>query len=169
MTSEYMGATINFEGLDVDNAEFFRHCGNHQLHLQACDDCGLKRYPPTSACPFCASPKATWKPVEGIGTLYSYGEVHHAIIPSFREHTPYMLLLVELDEQKDIPAEYDGLRLQGNLVTPDGELAPPALVEQAGIGTRLRIVYRDLGDGFAMPQWTIDESVTDNTGWRYPD
>ena len=167
-TSEYMGTAVNFSEVDKENVEFFRHCGNHDLHLQCCVDCGLKRYPPTTACPFCSCLESTWKPVAGVGTLYSYGEVHHAILPAFREYTPYMLLLVELDEQKDNPNEFDGLRLQGNLVSPEGQLAPPELVEKAGIGTRLRIVYHDLGGGFALPQWTIDESVEQNKGWRYP-
>jgi uncharacterized protein len=166
--SEYLGMEVRFDDLDRENTEFFRFCGAHQLHLQRCDNCGLKRYPPTTACPFCASPDSTWQPVEGLGTLYSYGEVHHAILPVFRQFTPYLLLLVELDEQRDAPAEFDGLRLQGNLVTADGEMAPAEMVEQVGIGSRLRIVYRDIGNGFALPQWMLDETADQPEVWRYP-
>ena len=60
------------------------------------------------------------------------------------------------------------MRLQGNLVTASGDMAPPDLVEKAGIGTRLRIVYNDLGGGFAMPQWMIDEDSAQPDPWRYP-
>ena len=107
-------------------------------------------------------------PVAGKGTVYSYGEVHHAIQPVFREFAPYLLLLVELDEQRDIPSEYDGLRLQANLVDAEGNLANQALVRQVGIGTHLKVVFVDLGDGLALPQWTIDEEATQpETPWRY--
>jgi uncharacterized protein len=166
---EYLGMAVHFDDMDRENVEFYRHCGAHQLHLQQCDDCGHKRYPPTTACPFCSSPNATWQPVAGKATLYSYGEVHHAIIPVFRRFTPYLILLAELDEQRDTPNEFDGLRLQGNLVTAAGDLAPPEMVAGVGIGTRLRVVYKDLGAGFALPQWTIDEQAVQPTPWRYPD
>jgi hypothetical protein len=79
-----------------------------------------------------------------------------------------MLLLVELDEQKDEPAEYDGLRLQANLATADGDLAPPELVKQVGIGTRVKVVFKDIGDGIAMPLWTVDGDAEQPTPWRYP-
>ena len=116
------------------------------------------------------SPEYNWKPMSGKGHVYSYAEIHHAIQPAFREHTPYALLLVELDEQKDQPNEYDGLRLNGNLVTNDGVLAPPDLVAQIGIGSRVRVIMNDLGEGIALPQWVLDDSVKQPENvWRYPD
>jgi len=165
---EYLGMPVHFDDLDRENEALFRFCGQGELRLQQCSACHLKRYPPTTACPFCSHPDSTWQPVAGKGTLYSYGEVHHAIQGAFRQHTPYLLLLVELDEQRDTPNAFDGLRLQGNLVTPAGELAPPELVARAGIGTRLTVVFTDLGDGYAMPQWTIDEAADTGACWRYP-
>ncbi len=75
---------------------------------------------------------------------------------------------MELDEQRNTPGEDDGLRLQGNLVTPEGELGSVDLIERVGIGTRLRIVYKDLGGEFALPQWTIDEEAEQPEPWRYP-
>ena len=108
---EYLGMPLVINELEHDYREFFGYCAKHDLHLQNCDDCKMFRYPPTTACPFCASPKATWKPVEGKGTLYSYGEIHHAIQPVFRQYSPYMLLLVELDTQKGKPGEFDGVAL----------------------------------------------------------
>ena len=169
MEGSYLGMPVHLDDLDRENTDFFKLCGGHQLHLQQCDDCGLKRYPPTTACPFCSSPNATWKPVNGRGTLYSYGEVHHAIQPVFKEYAPYLLLLVELNEQRDNPNEFDGLRLQGNLVTPEGRLASQELVRSVGIGTQLKVVYVDMGDGLALPQWTVDdEAEQPENPWRYP-
>ncbi len=167
---EYLGMPVAIDDLDKENQAFYVHCGNHQLHLQVCDDCDLMHYPTTTSCPFCGSPDYHWKPVSGKGTLYSYAEVHQAIQPLFKEFTPYLLMLVELDEQKDKPCEYDGLRMNANLVTPEGDMAPPELVRQVGIGTRLRIVYKDIGDGMALPLWTVDEEAEQpQEPWRYPE
>ena len=128
------------------------------------------RFPPTTACPFCAHPDATWEPVSGRGVVYSYGEVHHAIQGAFKPHLPYMLLLVELDEQRNHPNEYDGLRVQGNLATADGLLAPPELVAEVGIGTQVKVIFQDMGDGIAMPLWVVDQDVEQPAQpWRYPD
>lgn len=168
LRGEYLGMPIAIGDLDAQNQAFYRYCGAHDLHLQRCGRCDLLRYPPTTACPFCSSPEAVWMPVEGRGTVYSYGEVHHAIQPAFRAFAPYLLLLVELDIQRGVPGEFDGLRMTANLATPEGELAPPELVRQVGIGTRVRIVYRDVGEGLAVPLFAIDETVEQPAPWRYP-
>ena len=103
--ADYLGMALSIDDLDGDNIAYFKHCSDHQFHLQKCDECHLLRYPPTSGCPWCASPKATWTPVEGRGEVHSYEEVHHAIQPAFKGHTPYMVLLVDLDTQKGKPTE----------------------------------------------------------------
>jgi uncharacterized protein len=166
--AEYLGMPLSVDDLDIENLEYFRHCAEHNFHLQACTQCGLLRYPPTTACPWCATLESRWTPVEGKGAVHSYTEVHHAIQPAFRAHTPYLILLVDLDTQKGKPSEVEALRVVGNLVTADGGFAPPELVRQVGIGTRVRMVFSDVGPGFALPQWTIDETVPQPTPWRYP-
>ena len=77
--AEYLGMGLTVDDLDVENLEYFRHCAEHDFHLQACAQCGRLRYPPTTACPWCATLESTWKKVEGRGTVHSYSEVHHAI------------------------------------------------------------------------------------------
>lgn len=169
-TGTYLDMPVEISDLDQENLAFYHYCAQGELRLQQCAACNLKRYPPTTACPFCAHPESVWTLVGGRGTIYSYGEVHHAIQPAFRAHSPYLLLLVELDEQQDIPAPYDGLRLTGNLATPDGELAPPEAVAEVGIGTRVRVVFKSIGAEIALPLWTVDESaVQPDPPWRYPD
>ena len=108
-----------------------------------------------------------WVSVEGRGTVHSYTEVHHAIQPAFKQYTPYLVLLVELDTQSGIPSKEAGLRVVGNLVRLDGVLAPKAEVERVGIGTRVRMVFTDVAPGLALPQWTIDEIAAGGTPWRY--
>ena len=169
LSGEYLGMPVLIDDLDKDNQAFYRYCGQNELRVQECLDCRLKRLPPTSACPFCASERVQWSPVSGRGTVYSYGEVHHAIQGAFRSHVPYHLLLVELDEQKDIPNQYDGLRLQGNLAEVDGSLATSETVKRVGIGTRVKVSFKQMGDQIAMPLWVIDEDSTQpEPPWRYP-
>jgi uncharacterized OB-fold protein len=164
----YLGMSLSLDDLDGENVAYFKYCAAHDFHLQKCDDCHLLRYPPTTACPWCASPKATWTAVEGKGEVHSYGEVHHAIQPAFKAHTPYLILVVDLDTQKGQPSEYEALRVVGNLTTADGTLAASEAVRRVGIGTRVRMVYCDVGDGLSLPQWTIDnEAKQPDKPWRY--
>jgi uncharacterized OB-fold protein len=168
ITANYLGMPLDISGLDTENLEYFRHCAAHAFHLQACSACNLIRYPPTTACPWCASPDARWIPVDGRGTVHSYTEVHHAIQPAFKNHTPYLILMVDLDTQKGVPSPEEAIRVVGNLATPDGVLAPPDMVRKVGIGTRVRMVFSDVAPGLALPQWTIDEAAPPATPWRYP-
>ena len=71
----YLGMSLDINDLDVENLAFFKHCAAHDFHLQKCCACGLLRYPPTTACPWCAHPKSEWTKVEGKGAVHSYTEV----------------------------------------------------------------------------------------------
>jgi len=168
--AEYLGMSLQIDDVDHENLEYFRHCAAHGFHLQRCEDCALLRYPPTTACPWCASPRAHWTPVEGRGSVHSYTEVHHAIQPQFKPFTPYLVLLVDLDTQNGQPTPHEALRVVGNLVTPDGHLAPPEDVARIGIGSRVRMVFTDVTEGLALPQWTPDAGAAQPARpWRYPD
>ncbi|MGZ5905588.1 MAG: Zn-ribbon domain-containing OB-fold protein [Reyranella sp.] len=101
------------------------------------------------------------------GTVHSYTEVYHAIQQAFKQYTPYLVLLVELDTQSGMPTKEAGLRVIGNLTRPDCVLAPRSEVERVGIGARVRMVFTDVAPGLALPQWTIDETAAGGTPWRY--
>jgi uncharacterized OB-fold protein len=166
--ADYLGMPLSLDDLDVENRAYFQHCAEHKFHLQACAKCQLLRYPPATACPWCMAPESQWVPVDARGAVHSYTEVHHAIQPAFRKHTPYMVLLVDLDTQKGKPSPDEALRVMANLTTPDGTLAPPEVVKTVGIGTRVRMVFSDVAPGLALPQWTIDETATQPARpWRY--
>ena len=53
--------------------------------------------------PWCSGAESEWVAVEGRGTVHSYTEVHHAIQPAFKQHLPYLVLVVELDTQESRP------------------------------------------------------------------
>ena len=82
---------------------------------------------------------------------------------------PYLLLLVDLNTQKGAPTEHEALRVAGNLMTADGEFAPPEMIKSVGIGTRVKMIFVQVADGFALPHWVIDGDATQpETPWRYP-
>ena len=54
--------------------------------------------------------------MSGKGTIYSYEIIVHAIQAGFREIAPYAVVVVELDEQRGVPTEHEGLRLVANLL-----------------------------------------------------
>jgi len=167
ISAQYLGMPLEINDLDHENLDYFAYCAKHEFRLQRCAACKLLRYPPGPACPWCAGPDSEWVPVKGRGTVHSYTEVHHAIQPAFKQHTPYLVLLVELDTQCGVPTKEEGLRVVGNLVRPDRVLAPQADVERVGIGSRVRMVFTDIAPGLALPQWTIDETADGGTPWRY--
>jgi uncharacterized protein len=166
---DYMGMTLTIDDLDGENRDFFRHCADRDFRLQRGKKSGLLRYPPTTACPWTSDRESEWVSVEGRGTVHSYAEVHHPIQPAFREKVPYMVILADLDTQKGEPSEHEALRVAGNLMTAKGEFAPPEMIKRVGIGTRVKLVYVDVTEEFALPHWTIDEDAEQpENPWRYP-
>ena len=169
LQGEYLGMRLTIEDVDKENLAFFSYCAQGDFRLQKGKKSGLLRYPPTTACPWTRDREYEWVSVEGKGTVHSYVEVHHAIQPAFRAHVPYMILLVDLDTQKGEPSEHEALRVAGNLLTADGEFAPPEVIKKVGIGTRVRMIFKKVSEGFALPHWTIDEEADQPANpWRYP-
>ena len=51
--------------------------------------------------------------------------------------------------------------------SPDS--APPEMIRKVGIGTRVRMIFKKVSEGFALPHWTIDEAAEQPANpWRYP-
>ena len=71
--------------------------GRHDFHLQRCTACDLLRYPPTTGLPLVQPSRRGLDAGRGRGTVHSYAEVHHPIQPAFKDHLPYLILIVELD------------------------------------------------------------------------
>lgn len=162
---QHRGMTLLIPDNDTEWKEYFSYARQHRLMLRRCAACGLLRYPPMHACPWCMDLGWTWQEVSGRGTIYSYEVVVHAIQPGFKELTPYVVVLVELDEQRGAPTPDEALRIIGNLVRPDGTMADD---KEAAIGQRVRVVFQDLADHLALPQFTLTDEPPPGRTWRLP-
>ena len=160
----YRGMALIVPDNDSEWKEFYEHARAHKLMVRKCKACGLMRYPALHACPWCMDLGWTWQELSGKGTIYSYEIVHHAIQPGFKDATPYCTVLVEMDEQRGAPTADEGLRIIGNLVKPDATTFED--VAKAAIGKRVRVVFQDLADHMALPQFTLSGEPDQGRVWR---
>ena len=162
--SQYLGAAVDIESNDPEHLEYLQAAGRGEFVLQRCDDCEQMRYPIGNACPFCTSLTWAWTPVSGRGTIYSYEVVTHPIHPAFRGVVPYVIALVELDEQRGVPGPDDGVRVLGMLVDAEGR---PESEDRAGINVRVQVDFADLGDGLALPRFRLSDEPSEHPVWQF--
>ena len=93
------------------------------------------------------------------------GHGAHAIQPGFKDWTPYPVVLVELDEQRGTPTEHEAIRIIANLVTPEFR---PEKDDDVAIGKRVRVIFQDLTEDFALPQFTLTDQPPVGRVWRLP-
>ena len=163
---QYRGMSLLIPDNDSEFGEYFAHARGHKLMLRSCNACGLMRYPPTHACPWCMELGWTWKAVSGRGTIYSYETVVHAIQPGFKDATPYSVVLVELDEQRGTPTPDEALRIVANLVKPDFTMED---VKNVAIGKRVRVTFHDLAPHMALPQFVLFDEPPAGRVWQLPE
>lgn len=110
---------------------FWSAARERRLVLQRCDDCGELRFPPELACLGCSSLKATWTPVSGRATLYSWTVAHPPLLPYFAERAPWPVVVVQLEEGPrmvtnvvDVPVEEyaEGMALVADFEGVDDEV-----------------------------------------------
>lgn len=162
---QYRGMSLIVPDNDSEWKEFYAAARQHRLLLRACRACGLMRYPPLHACPWCASLDWSHREVSGRGTIVSYEIVVHAIQPGFKEWAPYPVVLVELDEQRGQPTADEGLRIIANLVGAEGR---PETEQNVAIGKRVQVVFQDLADQLALPQFMLSDEPPTGPVWRFP-
>ncbi len=163
---EYKAMNVVLPEADTELRPYFVAAGEGRLVAKRCGDCSLLRYPPGVACTWCSSLSFDWADLSGEGTIYSYEIITQAIQPGFRDWVPYPLVLVELDEQRGVPAADEALRVIANLVTAD--LRPEA-ERNVAIGRRVRVVFQPLGDGLALPQFALSDQPPAAEPWQYQD
>lgn len=162
---EYRGMHLIVPENDTEFLGYYEAARQHRLVMKTCSACNLMRFPPGSACPWCMDLAWTWQEVSGKGTIYSYEIIVHAIQSGFRDIAPYPVVVVELDEQRGIPTEYDGLRLVANLVRDQFQ---PEAEENVAIGKRVEVVFQQLNDDVTLPQFQLSNEPPEGPIWQFP-
>jgi len=118
----------------ADTRNFWDGCAAGEVRYQRCAHCGQTQLIPRARCAACQREDLQWHRSAGRGRVLSYTVVHRAPTPAFRDETPYVIALVDMDE---------GFRLMVNL--EDGARTPMA------IGQAVRIGFREI-EGGVLPQ-----------------
>ena len=160
----YRGINLSIPDNDSEYKGYFEAAAEDRLVVKKCSDCGLLRGEPGPGCPWCTSLNWEWQQVSGKGIIYSYQVVAHTVIPSFRDLTPFTIVLVELDEQRGQPDEHDGLRITGNLMDANFDMEKE---ENVGIGKRVEACFLPVEDGFKLLQWRLIDEPAQGFTWAH--
>jgi len=119
-----------------DNQAFWTGGREGELRIIRCNDCGYYIHPPSPRCPKCLSDNVEPSPVSGRGSVYTFTVNRRAWSPGLE--VPYVIAIVQLDEQSD-------LRLMTNIV------GCPA--DEVAIGMPVQVEFREQGEAF-VPVFT---------------
>jgi uncharacterized protein len=77
---------------------FWEAATRHELVMPRCTICDHLFFYPRSECPRCLSNHLEWVRVSGRGRLHTYTVVYQPANAAFRDDTPYIYAVVQLDE-----------------------------------------------------------------------
>lgn len=84
--------------IDDTTSEFWAAAADGRLVADRCGDCGTLAPYPRGFCPACWSSDVAAEELSGRATLYTYSEVHVNPMPPFKDLTPYVAAIVDLEE-----------------------------------------------------------------------
>jgi uncharacterized OB-fold protein len=119
-----------------DALEFWEGCRAGELRLPHCNPCGESFFYPRTLCPRCGSRDLSWRTASGRGRLHSFCVQFQCAVPGYREATPFVTALIDLDE---------GPRMMSLLVEAGTD---PAGIR---IGTPVEVQFRDTDSGWSLP------------------
>lgn len=96
-----------FMGMPEESEPFFGAAREQRLLIQRCTDCGEHQFYPRKICIACGSPAVEWVESSGRGTVHTFTVIHQQGMPGWRDETPYVAAIIELEE---------GVRMTSNVV-----------------------------------------------------
>jgi uncharacterized protein len=133
---------------EADAAPFFEAARRGELHIQTCDGCGRRRFPPRPMCPWCHSLASEWRRQSGRGRIWSFAVPHPPLLPAFVDEAPYVVVVVELEEDP-------GIRLVGNVVRAANGSIGAVSAQELTIGANVVAVFGESVEGYPVPQWVV--------------
>jgi uncharacterized protein len=120
---------------DVISAEYWAALASGRLLVQNCQECGRRQFYPRALCTQCGA-VPVWEEVSGRGTVYTFTIIRQNGVPPFRDETPYVVAMIELEE---------GPRLMGNITG--------CSVDEVRVGMAVRAYAVGVEPGMAIPMW----------------
>ncbi len=117
---------------------FWEGARQHRLLIQRCADCGYYAHPPRPLCRRCLSTNLAPQQMSGRGRVYCYTVTRHVFHPAMAKRLPYVVAIVELEEQP-------GLRLVSGLrgIEPG----------QVRTGMPVSVTFRRVDDEVTLPEF----------------
>jgi uncharacterized protein len=118
----------------------------HTLLIQRCNRCRHYIHPPREVCRFCLSIDLSPQEVSGRGVLETFTIPLQPFNAWFLAHLPYILAVVELEEQED-------LKVVTNIVD--------CTEEELRCGAAVHVVYREVYPDLTLPLFVLDTVAGD--------
>ena len=107
-----------------------------ELWFRRCNVCRRAYFYPRDICPACFSRDTSWIRSSGRGSLYSFAIVHRPPSEAWRDLTPYVVAIVELEE---------GVRMPTNLI---GVAPDPRSIR---VGMPVIVKFKAVSDQVSIP------------------
>ena len=122
--------------IDAESKPYWDGLKEGKLFIQSCTDCCEAIFYPRSICPKCFSEDIRWQEASGFGKIYSFTVVHQAYGP-FKNETPFVVGIVELDEGVRMMTRFLGQR------------------EKISIDERVSVVFTKVEDDLVLPYFQV--------------
>ena len=128
--------------IDVDSQGFWNALDEGKFAMQRCSECRRFQHPPAERCKGCGA-TVTYEELAGTGEIFSFIVVRHPTVPGYLEDLPYVVALVELDDQP-------GLRFSAQIAGVEPS--------DVSIGQRVRVELVELpGGDKTVPVFELSE------------
>ncbi len=120
---------------DIISREYWSGLDSGRLMIQRCPHCSHCQFYPRAMCASCGGEPA-WLEVSGRGTVYTFTVIRQNGVPAFRNDTPYVVAMIDIEE---------GVRLMGNITG--------CPVDEVRIGMDVRAYAVRAEPDIAIPLW----------------
>ena len=121
---------------DATTQFFWDGVNEGRLMILQCQDCGHYIHWPKPICTKCLSDNLAPNQVSGRGAVYSFGVSMQAFHPGFADKIPFVLAVVELEEQKN-------LKLVTNITDCDEG--------SVSVGMPVEVAFTEVDEGLTLP------------------
>jgi uncharacterized OB-fold protein len=118
---------------------YWDNAAQGRLTMQRCRSCRQMQFPPDVCCIHCQSESFDIETLSGLGTVYSFTWLDRPLHVGFVDSLPYVVALVELNEQA-------GLRIIANILG-----AQPGGIS---CGMRVQVTFEERRD-ITLPQFKL--------------